>query len=137
MLCWYVQVVDTADITDSDLFTSTDIKKEVSRWKELTSPGPDVILLAVRCDVRYTAEEYHIYKTIKERLSFSDFSRRLVVGFTFGDRQDGDIHRELDSVCPELTDVLRDAGKLYVVFDSTATPPEKHRQAKEFFKTIG
>ena len=121
MICFCFQVIDTPDIST-----------EISRWKDLTLPTPDVILLAVRCDVRYTAEEHAIYKETKKLLSLSDFSRRLMVGFTFGDRQDRDIDRELDSVCPELQAVLSDARRQYVVFDSTATPPEKLRQAKEF-----
>ena len=137
MTCDCFQVVDTPDFTQSDHFSREGITTEIRRWKDLTSPRHDIILLAVRCDVCYTAEEYHIYKTIKECLSFSDFTQRLVVGFTFGDRQDGDINRELGSVCPELQDVLRDARRHYVVFDSTATPPEKHRQAKDLLAKYG
>ena len=78
-----------------------------------------------------------IYKETKKLLSLSDFSRRLMVGFTFGDRQDRDIDRELGSVCPELQAVLHDAGGHYVVFDSTATPPEKLRQAKDLLAKYG
>ena len=91
-----------------------DICAEINRWKTLISPGPDVILLAVRCDVRYTAEEYAIYKMMKEAWNETTFCKRLVLAFTFADRQDQDIKTELKTVCHELQSVLKDAGHRYV-----------------------
>nr|KAG5700189.1 hypothetical protein BaRGS_011032 [Batillaria attramentaria] len=45
--------------------------------------------------------------------------QRLIVVFTFGDRQDRNIEEELRTVCKELKNVLNDASWRYVVFDNT------------------
>nr|KAG5689253.1 hypothetical protein BaRGS_006373 [Batillaria attramentaria] len=95
---------------------SQEKEEEISKWKELASSSPDAILLAVRCDVRYTAEEYDIYRQIKFYWGDEEFCKRLVVVFTFGDRQDRPLDEELKTVCPELKSVLKDAGNRYVVF---------------------
>nr|KAG5703207.1 hypothetical protein BaRGS_034118 [Batillaria attramentaria] len=89
------------------------LEEEIKRWKELTSPSPSAIVLTVRCDVRYTGEEYDIYRQMKKTWGDKAFTRRLVVAFTFGDRQDRDISQELQSVNEELKSVIRDAKGRY------------------------
>ena len=111
-----MQVLDTPDVTNLDKQTNA-IKREVAKWRLLTLNKPNVILLAVRCDVRYTAEEYAVYRKIKKLWGHNSLHQRLMVAFTFGDRQDGDIQEELKTVCPELKSVLRDAKNRYVVFN--------------------
>ena len=61
----------------------------------MTSGKPHVILLAVRCDIRYTPEEYAIYRQVKEIVDDGLMCQRLVVAFTFGDRQDEDIEEDI------------------------------------------
>ncbi|KAK7465145.1 hypothetical protein BaRGS_00037675 [Batillaria attramentaria] len=124
-----IKVVDTPDISDNDHFTDKQRKEQLSLWKRLAAPGPHAILLTVRCDVRYTAEEYDIYKQLKT-LWGDSFCKLLIVAFTFGDRQDADIEEELKSSVPvELKNVLKDANGRYVVFDNRAEPGEE-------FKTV-
>nr|KAG5696289.1 hypothetical protein BaRGS_027899 [Batillaria attramentaria] len=104
------KVVDTPDVTICNM------EDEVSMWKAMTAPNPHVILLAVRCNERYTQKEYDVYLTIK-RLWGDSLCERLVVAFTFGDKlEDPD---RLDRDCKEnerLKKVLKDASKRYVVF---------------------
>nr|KAG5687501.1 hypothetical protein BaRGS_009434 [Batillaria attramentaria] len=121
------KVVDTPDISDNDHFMDKQRKEQLSLWKRLAAPGPHAILLTVRCDVRYTAEEYDIYKQLKTLWGDSaSFCKRLIVAFTFGDRQDADIEEELKSSVPvELKNVLKDANGRYVVFNNRAGPEEK------------
>lgn len=111
-----VKVIDTPDITNVGDMNTQKMQEEVSRWKNLTFPYPSAILLAVKCDVGYTPEEYAIYRQIKLYWGHdADFCSRLIVVFTFGDRQDKPIAEELREVCPELKSVLRDANNRYVV----------------------
>ena len=91
------QVIDTPDINHLSL-NRRQKQEQVAGWKELTSPGPTIILMTVRCDIRYTAEEKVIYDEIKKLWGNTDFSRRLVVAFTFGDRQDDNLEEELLSL---------------------------------------
>ena len=111
-----------------------DIRAEINRWKALISPGPDVILLAVRCDVRYTAEEYAIYKRMKEAWNEATFCKGLVLAFTFGDRQEKNIETELKTVCHELQSVLKDSGHRYVVFNNLASKEERKYNAMKLFE---
>lgn len=112
-----MQVIDTPDPVNSNL-TPEQLKTEIEKWKRVASPGPSAILLAVRCDVRYTAEEYDIYQKIKAAWADDSFKRVLVIAFTFGDRQDTDLEEELKTVCPELKNVLKDSGGRYALFNA-------------------
>ena len=112
------------------------IKQEIIDWKKMLSSEPDVILLAVRCDVRYTAEEFELYKTLKKELKIPKFKTRLVLAFTFGDRQDKDIETELQTVCGELQSVLKDASKRYVVFNNRASWADRNIMTEKFFTVL-
>lgn len=114
-----VKVVDTPDVSNLEGMTSQKIQEEISKWQTSVLPFPSAVLLTVRCDVRYTPEEYALYRQIKLNWGDKNFLKRLVVVFTFGDRQDNPIDEELKTVCPELKNVLKDANKRYVVFDKT------------------
>ncbi|XP_025110149.1 GTPase IMAP family member 4-like isoform X2 [Pomacea canaliculata] len=129
-----ITVVDTPDIVNLD-YSPEERREEIQRWKALTSPAHPTILLAVRCDVRYTAEEYAIYKEFKSLWGDnSSIKRQLVVAFTFGDRQDRDLREELKGVCPELKKVLRDADNRYVLFNKK--DPNKEQQVDKLLKII-
>ena len=132
-------MVDTPDISNVGPLQSDPAEsgQPVSLWKALTQPGPDVILLTVRCDVRYTAEEHAVYRQIKTLWANNDhFCRRLVVAFTFGDHQDENLEGELRDVCWELKSVLKDAGNRYVLFNNKAQLMEKKTAVKELLSMI-
>ena len=59
-----MKVVDTPDVVNADM-TKSEQRQEVDRWRHVTKAKPSLVLLAVRCDVRYTAEEYAIYKKVR------------------------------------------------------------------------
>nr|KAG5698949.1 hypothetical protein BaRGS_024870 [Batillaria attramentaria] len=124
---WKARVVDTPDISEMDMKEQEKVL-EVSRWKARVEPGHYAVVLTVRCDRRYTAEEYAIYQQIKKLWKDNSFCDHLVVALTFGDRLDGDLDTQLKIVCPELQHVLRDAGKRYVLFNDMATEKEKVKQ---------
>lgn len=119
-----MQMVDTPDLVNCGM-SEIEMRDEVTRWRSMATSKPTLVLLAVRCDVRYTAEEYAIYRQILKLWGDNSLRQRLVVVFTFGDRQDRDIREELRTVCPELKNVLKDAGQRYVVFNKVgpSCPP--------------
>ncbi|PVD24023.1 hypothetical protein C0Q70_17300 [Pomacea canaliculata] len=118
---WH-QVIDTPDVSNMDMRNT---EQEIKEWQNL---NPDIVLLAIRCDVRYTAEEFAILNEIRNVWGDNSLFSRLVVAFTFGDRLDGDIKDEVINVCKELQTVLRDCGERYVVFNSHGTDDDKKRQ---------
>lgn len=101
-------MIDTLDISN---LPEDKAREKIEVWGKLE---PHAVLVAVRCDVRYTAEEYAIYRQIKQLWGDDSLCELLVVLFTFGDRQDQDIQQELETVCREL---VADAGQRYVVFN--------------------
>ncbi|PVD35802.1 hypothetical protein C0Q70_02767 [Pomacea canaliculata] len=111
----------------------SNIEQEIKEWQNL---NPDVVLLAIRCDVRYTAEEFAILNEIRNVWGGNSLFSRLVVAFTFGDRLDGDIKDEVINVCKELQTVLKDCGERYVVFNSRGTDDDKKRQVREVRKLL-
>ncbi|XP_025110380.1 uncharacterized protein LOC112573901 isoform X4 [Pomacea canaliculata] len=119
-----VTVMDTPDISNLGVDEKA-AEEEIKKW---CSFHPDFILLAIRCDVRYTAEEHQIYQQIKKVLGEEHLTSKLTIAFTFGDRQDKDINEELKTVCPELKDVLKDADNRYIMFSNKAQKVSEHNK---------
>ena len=132
------QVVDTPDfINFNPKPTEPEARQQVLQWKSLTQPAPDVILLVVRCDVRYTKEEHDIYKEIKNLWGDDEqFCERLAVAFTFGDMQDKDLKEVLKTVCQELRSVLDDAGDRFFQINNKATGDEKQTQQMQMHQWL-
>lgn len=105
-------VLDTQDISNKT--NSREQQKEVSEWKEAAKPGPDAILLVVRCDGIYTNEEYKVYTDIKQ-LWGPDFTSKLVVALTFPDEKS--IFKITKTASPPLQSVFREADNRIVVFE--------------------
>ncbi|KAK7471887.1 hypothetical protein BaRGS_00035471, partial [Batillaria attramentaria] len=119
-----IMVLDTPDVTDNQ-FLQAHAKEEVARWLQLTGNNPSAFLLAVRCDFRYTPEEYSIYGRILQLIGKQFVCDRLIVAFTFGDQQDRSIEEELElpTASTELRTVLRDARHRYVIFNNKVVFP--------------
>jgi hypothetical protein len=131
----FFQVIDTPDIST---FSLSEKNQQVSAWKQKTSVTSGVILLAVRCDIRYTAEEYAIYQELKRLWNNDrDFCGRLIVAFTFGDRQDNPLEDELKAVCKELNGVLRDAGReMFCLFNKKADDKKTFDAVQQLLSVI-
>nr|KAG5699842.1 hypothetical protein BaRGS_034616 [Batillaria attramentaria] len=89
--------------------------------------------------MRYTAEEYAIFRQLKEELG-GNMEDNLVVVFTMGDflyRDGVDLSKELETVCDELKEVLREAKERYVVFNNKSPDPEdKKTQVKKLLQVV-
>lgn len=114
MLSTVFKVTDTPDVRNLDI-VKTSAEEEIKQWYAF---HPDIILLAIRCDVCYSAEEHQIYQQIKKVLGEKYLTSLLIVAFTFGDRLGVNIDEELKTVCSELKDVLKEAGHRYIVFSN-------------------
>nr|KAG5700195.1 hypothetical protein BaRGS_011038 [Batillaria attramentaria] len=75
--------------------TEVNISREIYQWKQLACPGPDAVLLTVRCDIRYTPEELEIYRQIRDHWGDDSLHKHLVVLFTVGDCLDQSIEEEV------------------------------------------
>ncbi|XP_070203736.1 GTPase IMAP family member 8-like isoform X2 [Littorina saxatilis] len=114
-----ITVVDTPDLIDKKLGAG----RQVPKWKELSGSEPDVILLAVRFDRKYMAQDLQLYKTIKKTWGEDDFKRRLAVVFTFVEKTPEDILKKLGR---EFEEVLADVNQRYVFFDHKTAEVGNH-----------
>ncbi|KAK7487265.1 hypothetical protein BaRGS_00021493 [Batillaria attramentaria] len=115
------------------------VESETQRWIKEAKGKPTAVLLVIRCDMRYTAEEYAIFRQLKEELG-GNMEDNLVVVFTMGDflyRDGVDLSKELETVCDELKEVLREAKERYVVFNNKSPDPEdKKTQVKKLLQVV-
>ncbi|XP_025111455.1 GTPase IMAP family member 8-like [Pomacea canaliculata] len=119
-----ITVTDTPDLRNLGI-VKTSTEEEIKKWYAF---HPDIILLAIRCDVCYSAEEHQMYQQIKKVLGEKYFTSILIVAFTFGDRLGKNIDEELKTVCSELKDVLKEAGHRYIVFSNEDPVQDRKKQ---------
>lgn len=127
-------VIDTPDLKNIGI-TVDEIKQEIDKWQKQLPLQNSAILVAVRCDVRYTTEEYEIYQQIKHMWGRSAFKERLVVVFTFGDRLQGDLEQGLKRAGPDLQHLMRNAKRRHVCFNSQVS--DKGPQVQELLRQVG
>ncbi|PVD24005.1 hypothetical protein C0Q70_17282 [Pomacea canaliculata] len=130
-----IKVVDIPDFTNLEV-GGDDIRHEIRSLSNSLTHTQYAVLLAVRCDVRYTKEEYDIYREFKT-LWGKGICSHLIVAFTFGDRQDHNLDEELETVNPELKSLLSDAGRQYVLFNDMSDSKDKKLQIENLLKEIG
>ncbi|KAK7479618.1 hypothetical protein BaRGS_00029167 [Batillaria attramentaria] len=120
------RIVDIPDVT-ANRFTIAKQQTHMLKWQQLAAPGPDAILLTVKCDAEYTAEDYDIYQQMKQL--WGDpyaFCNLLVLAFVVGDQEGFDMENILgSSMSSELKSVLEDAGGRSVVFKKQSSADEK------------
>ncbi|KAK7487678.1 hypothetical protein BaRGS_00021097 [Batillaria attramentaria] len=132
-----LRVVDTPDISNMTIGkTEVNISREIYQWKQLACPGPDAVLLTVRCDIRYTPEELEIYRQIRDHWGDDSLHKHLVVLFTVGDCLDQSIEEEVKSACDELKEILKDAHHRRVVFNAKTTKEEKWKQSQQLLSIV-
>ncbi|XP_070201257.1 GTPase IMAP family member 6-like [Littorina saxatilis] len=114
-----VKVVDTPDITN----LSGEISKqdEIRKWIDLTSPSPDVIVLAIRCDSKYTPEDFAMYQELQRLGLKSVLEQKLLVVFTFGDQRQPDFEGDIRRAGSNLHAVMKDAGKRRLIYNDKWT----------------
>ncbi|XP_025111456.1 uncharacterized protein LOC112574533 [Pomacea canaliculata] len=119
-----ITVTDTPDVRNLGIVKKS-AEEEIKKWYAF---HPDIILLAIRCDVCYSSEEHQIYQQIKKVLGEKYLTSLLIVAFTFGDRLGINIDEELKAVCSELKDVLKEAGHRYIVFSNEDPVQDRKKQ---------
>ena len=130
------QVVDTPDLA---MFGSDEEKRrqQVSRWKEMALPGPTAILLTVRSDVPFTQSDYNTYTELKSLWGDdTGFSRRLMVVFTFSDKNPNVSQETIEKSSPELGKVLSDASNVYTTVNNIAAFEEKRTDVRTILSIV-
>ncbi|XP_064815204.1 GTPase IMAP family member 7-like [Oncorhynchus masou masou] len=127
-----VVIVDTPGIFDTNR-PDSDLKTEISKCINMTSPGPHAIVLVL--DVGpFTEEEQNAVKKISA-LFGEEAERYTMILFTHGDElDDGGIERYVHEAQEDLKTLVDECGGRYHVFDNTKV--ENRGQVLDFLKKI-
>lgn len=112
------EVVDSPGLFDPAK-SNTKIIGRIGQSLHCMNPGPNAILYVIPIG-RYTEEEFNTYKRLKQFLK-DDANKHMIVLFTHGDRlvkENVSIEEYLKRASKELTQVMKECGNRYVVFDN-------------------
>ena len=103
----------------------------------MTYPGPTAILLTVRSDVRFTQSDYNVCTELKSLWGDdAGFSRRLIVVFTFSDKNPNVSQETIKKSFPELGNVLSDASNVYTTVNNIDALEQKRADAIEILTLV-
>ncbi|XP_076457896.1 GTPase IMAP family member 4-like [Babylonia areolata] len=138
-----VEVTDTPGLCDTHL-PEADIYKEVAKSVAVAEPGPNVIIFTLRCDRRFTEEEYKAYNKIKQLFS-EEMNRYLILVFNgldcFDDQETIDEQREclaeeINKYGARLNDMVQQAGGRYMGMNNKASASEREQQVHDLLKMM-
>lgn len=98
--------------------------------KKAKSSARYAVLLAIRCDIRYTNEEYDIYKQFK-KIWGRNLRKHLIVAFTFGDKRSSNIKKDIENASDALKKVLKNAKDRFLVFSDLEDTNTKEEQVEK------
>lgn len=131
-----LQVTDTPGLSDTHR-PEKEVLKEVGKSIAVSSPGPHVVLMVIRCDARFTPEEYQAYTTLKALFGpeVTDFMIVVFVGMdSYGDTHEEQCRALQDTMrgaTGSLQIVLNECGNRYCGINNKAPSPEKEQQARQ------
>ncbi|XP_025111441.1 uncharacterized protein LOC112574527 isoform X4 [Pomacea canaliculata] len=135
-----VTVIDTPGLWDTRQREETALQ-EIFKTTVLCCPGPHVVIIVFRCDVRFTQEEYQSVKTLE---SFFGESIRpfLIIVFTAGDRLGATpdkmkqaLDRQIEHA-KEMKELLQHVSNRYCVVSNAGSPEQRKQSAKAVFDLI-
>ncbi|XP_067259344.1 polymeric immunoglobulin receptor-like isoform X2 [Chanodichthys erythropterus] len=78
-----ISIIDTPGLQDSGV-KENEVKAEIKKCMEMAAPGPNVFLLVIRLDERFTEEKRNTVKWIQENFG-EEAARRTIILFTHAD----------------------------------------------------
>lgn len=127
-----VSVVDTPGLFSTRL-SADEVKAELEKAVQLSSPGPHVFILVLQLG-RFTPQEQEGLKFLQEMLS-TDVSKHTMLLFTYGDRlEDTDIDMEMFTREDDnIQQLLQSCSGVYHVFNNKM---ENRDQVPELLQKI-
>ena len=124
-LCFAEQVVDTSGLST---LTKEGKQHEVNQWKEMTDPGPRVILFLVRSD-NIKAADLTFFQEVKQLWGDTSFCQQMTVVLTFSDRlKDAPVEEAGDRTPRDknLKEIINEEGKGCILVTNKGSNKEKH-----------
>ncbi|XP_025111182.1 GTPase IMAP family member 4-like [Pomacea canaliculata] len=121
-----LSVTDTPGVCDTHR-EEEEVLVEVGKSVAVACPGPHVVIIVLRCDRRFTEEEYGAIKTL-QNLFGQSVRHHLMMVFTGGDDLQVPFEKMLDALkiqigeaSEDLKEVLCDAYNRFCVVDNTGS----------------
>ncbi|XP_013885985.1 GTPase IMAP family member 4-like [Austrofundulus limnaeus] len=110
-----VSVVDTPGLFDT--YQSDDkVKREISKCINMSAPGPHAILLVIKFGP-FSKEERDAVMKVEEIFGEEAWKYTIIL-FTHADEAPSDFDQKLQTVRPELQEILKKAGNRYHLFNN-------------------
>ncbi|XP_076441223.1 GTPase IMAP family member 9-like [Babylonia areolata] len=136
-----LQVTDTPGVCDTHR-SEGEVLREVGKSLVVASPGPHVILMVLRCDRRFTQEEYDAYLILK-CLFGEEICDHVIVVFAGVDslgsteqEREARLQQEVERSPPLLKNVIADARGRYFGVDNVAPRANRNLQADRLLGRI-
>ncbi|XP_042559914.1 GTPase IMAP family member 9-like [Clupea harengus] len=113
-----IDVIDTPGIIDTDR-DADDVKKEIVKCIQYSSPGPHAFLLVIQVAL-FTKEEENAVRALQE-LFGEKAADYMMVLFTHGDKLNQTINDYVAHGGPKLREVIRSCGGRFHVFNNNST----------------
>ncbi|XP_076441225.1 GTPase IMAP family member 4-like [Babylonia areolata] len=115
-----IQVTDTPGVCDTHR-SMEEVRREIGKCIASCTPGPHAIVMVLRCDRRFTDEEYMAYQELKQ-LFGTELTRYMVLVFNGLDeleRGGSSLEKELPARAPpKLRQVLGESKGRYIAFNN-------------------
>lgn len=136
-----IEVTDTPGLCDTHLDEGK-IYREVAKSVAVAEPGPHVIIFTLRCDRRFTDEEYKAYLKIQEIFSEEMNKYQILVfnGMDCYNDEDGETSLEEQRQCltqeitkfgDKLNVMIQKSGNRFFGINNKAPREEKDQQIKD------
>ncbi|KAK7497261.1 hypothetical protein BaRGS_00011555 [Batillaria attramentaria] len=98
-------------------------------------PGPHAVLLVLRCDRRFTDEEYKVFQALKEIFG-PKLTDHMIVIFAGKDELEEEDFQEAIKKCKKLDDLLNESNRRYMLFDNKADVDTKKQQVSQLLLKV-
>ncbi|XP_025084049.1 GTPase IMAP family member 4-like isoform X2 [Pomacea canaliculata] len=132
-----IQVTDTPGVCDTHR-SRAEVQREIVKCIATVTPGPHAVIMALRCDQRFTDEEYTAYQELKN-LFGKQLTKYMILIFNGVDelRSEGrTLEMELRNIPPKLRQVLDEAEGRYVGFSNNSSWRDRTRQGDFLIDTV-
>ncbi|XP_025110026.1 GTPase IMAP family member 4-like isoform X2 [Pomacea canaliculata] len=136
-----VTVVDAPGLR-GDRVSEDTVFQEILSTIAIWSPGPHVVVIVLRCNNRFTLEEYASVRTL-QRLFGNNIRPFLVIVFTGGDSLGATpdemrqaLERQIAAAGDELRLLLQDVSNRFCVVSNTGSPEERNQHATVVYNMI-
>ncbi|XP_076462889.1 GTPase IMAP family member 4-like isoform X2 [Babylonia areolata] len=136
-----LEVTDTPGLCDTDRPPDV-VMKEITKSVSVSTPGPHVMLLVLRCDVKFTKEEYNAYLDL-QKIFGEHLTRFLIIIFTradeFGDTYEArmdSFRRDLPTYPDNVKKILEDAGQRYCLINNKDPKDMRDSHTRDLIKMM-